>query len=129
MKTRTLLAALAALAIGLPADATLTTTSNSVTYVGNGSTSTFAVPFKFLAAADPIGAADQGHPPGLEVGGIVEGPGVAEGPGPSETDARGDPLLDQLPTATQRGPGVEWPGAPVHRPRRLVDGDDGDAAR
>src|SRR4051812_30890764 len=44
----------AVLALSCPAFATLTTTTNSVSYTGNGSTTAFTVPFKFLANADLV---------------------------------------------------------------------------
>jgi hypothetical protein len=52
MQKRILLAAaLAAVAVVCPAQATLTSTSSSVTYTGNGATTAFTVPFKFLASS------------------------------------------------------------------------------
>ncbi|HEY2848346.1 MAG TPA: glycosyl hydrolase family 28-related protein [Gemmatimonadaceae bacterium] len=44
----------AVLALSCPALATLTTTTNSASYVGNGSTTAFTVPFKFLVNADLV---------------------------------------------------------------------------
>lgn len=44
----------AVLALSCPAWATLTTTTNSASYTGNGSTTAFTVPFKFLANADLV---------------------------------------------------------------------------
>jgi hypothetical protein len=44
----------AVLALSCPAWATLTTTTNTASYTGNGSTTAFTVPFKFLANADLV---------------------------------------------------------------------------
>jgi hypothetical protein len=44
----------AVLALSCPALATLTSTSNTVSYTGNAATKTFTVPFKFLANADLV---------------------------------------------------------------------------
>jgi hypothetical protein len=44
----------AVLALSCPAWATLTTTTNSASYTGNGSTTAFTVPFKFLASSDLV---------------------------------------------------------------------------
>lgn len=51
---RNLAAFAAVLALSCPAWATLTSTNNSITYTGNGSTKTFTVPFKFLASTDLV---------------------------------------------------------------------------
>jgi hypothetical protein len=55
MHKRIFFAALvAAVAVVCPARATISTTASSVTYTGNGATTAFTVPFKFLSASDLV---------------------------------------------------------------------------
>lgn len=54
IKRSALVALVAAIALAYPAHSTLTSTSNSVSYTGNSVTTSYTVPFKFLAASDLV---------------------------------------------------------------------------